>query len=452
MALITSSAAVDGSLSEDASNLGELHRDWQDLVRRRAVRSILSIPVRGSNGVTGCLTLGCLDPLIWEEQWWYGGMQLLSGWATTVLSQHQPTGCIDFFEQLLQAEDLSALAAAFVHCLPASLHGEDLGGKVEARLALVSSRLTRALVYASEPGSIYNSSQELQRLMLTEAEGSSYSSRLAQMDSSALPPGHDKLPPLIQIRDSSYEEGDPDAPSSSEHGGEHQTEEKDSVAAAVQRLRRGMGSRAIIQKPPGAPTDFSIPRSAASCSAASLAGSSGAGTSDDDPPLRPAAGRAMSRSISTGQSASAARAAAAAAAVIRRGSRRTTLITAAGASAAGLMHIGDGPMDSDRPSHESSSMVSSHSSGHIQGLWSAQRRKLRVPNCINIPTDGTLLMSALEAGDVMTVKDSLVYLGRKRVVGGAEGGGGSCVGSRGRGVWSAVCYCALTVLHWCSIV
>ena len=40
----------------------------------------------------------------------------------------------------------------------------------------------------------------------------------------------------------------------------------------------------------------------------------------------------------------------------------------------------------------------------------------RVSHCITIPTDGTLMMSALEAGEVMIVKDSLVYLGRKRLV------------------------------------
>ena len=145
---------ISGSLSEDASNLAELHPDWQDLVKRRSLRSIISIPIRGTRGIVGCLTLGSSShPVQWEEQWWYGGLGLLNGWATSALSQYNPVSCLDFFEQLNKAKDLGALASAVVNYLPASLYGEDLGGKVETRFALVSSHLTRALnrfIWASQ--------------------------------------------------------------------------------------------------------------------------------------------------------------------------------------------------------------------------------------------------------------------------------------------------------------
>ena len=160
---------ITGFLSEDAANLAELHPDWQDLVRRRALRSIISIPICGTRGVVGCLTLGCFSFVRWEEQWWYGGLKLLSGWATSMLSLYKPINCLDFFEQLNQARDLGSLASAIVNRLPSSLHGEDLGGKVETRLALVSSTLTRAMVYSNEPLTCYNSREELCLLYTSDA-------------------------------------------------------------------------------------------------------------------------------------------------------------------------------------------------------------------------------------------------------------------------------------------
>ena len=447
LALLSSPAfgkPLVGSLSEDASNLGELYPDWQDLVRRRAVRSILSIPVRGSNGVMGCLTLGCLDPLIWEEQWWYGGMQLLSGWAATVLSQHQPTGCIDFFEQLLQAEDLSALAAAFVHCLPASLHGEDLGGKVEARLALVSSRLIRALVYVNEPGSIYNSSQELQRLMQPD-RGSA--SRLAQMEKPmpgaswsprplfpvpATAPAGSAVLSMARLRRNSAGSSDSDKEGEKEREGG----DKDSVTAAVMRLRRAMsclpsesGGSSILNTAPAAVFDLESNTAAAAeeeDSSASPQTLEPAERNGDSPSgSLPQIGRLMSRSLSTGHrnNSSAVQTAAAIASTIRRIRRRSSTVTAAGAAAAGLLHIGDSTGGDGAGGHRTSALSSGSFALAYSGNHALPASRRFFGNCVSIPTDGTLLMSALEAGDVMTVNDSLVYLGRKRVVGGGEGGG-----------------------------
>ena len=451
-ALLASGKPVTGYVSEDASNLGELHPDWQDLVRRRALRSIISIPVRGTPGLQGTLTLGCMDAGQWEDQWWYGGMQLLNGWAASALSQHQPASCLDFFEEILQAKNFGQLAAAFVHSLPASLHGEDLGGRVEARLALVSSHLTHALVYAIDPGSIYNSSQELQRIMMTEraSMGSStkHSKQKEHSAQSFLPKANardksssDELTGEIAMQrlprsDSTCSDDSEDAGregmevageaagGDGDSSGGDAVGEKDSVAEAVNRLRR-----AITSLPEGsgllqtAPADIFVPSRPANPEAQTSSESASQvevsvgieGISGDQSGEVLPLGRLISRSVSSGhrQGSAAVQTAAAIAATIRRIKRRSSVITAAGAAAAGLLHIGDGGSGDIALTRTSASSGSFAFSGSNQQL---QQPAPRAATCVSIPTDGTLLMSALEAGDVMTVKDSLVYLGRKRVV------------------------------------
>ncbi len=134
---------------EDASNLASLPADQQALVRSRALRSILSIPictappspsatstllinhhhhhlrppssghVSGPNAVSGaavsasqgasnvpvglpppgastlgCLTFGSQDPIVWEDERWFPGLQLLIAWTSGVLSRQRSTNSL----------------------------------------------------------------------------------------------------------------------------------------------------------------------------------------------------------------------------------------------------------------------------------------------------------------------------------------------------------------------
>lgn len=115
-------------LREDASNLHELPPDWQALAARRALRSILVIPVWSSSGaLQGSLCLATVEPVVWEEQWWYVGLQLLVGWASGVLTQHAQSSCIEVLEEVLLAQDLTAIGTAFVRTLPQALQWSHLG-------------------------------------------------------------------------------------------------------------------------------------------------------------------------------------------------------------------------------------------------------------------------------------------------------------------------------------
>ena len=393
---------ITDSLSEDASNLAELHPDWQDLVRRRALRSIISIPIRKQSVLLGCLTLGSLDPVDWDEQWWYGGLQLISSWAMTALSQNESISCLSFFEQVNVADSLGALATAFVHSLPDSLNGMDLGGKVETRLALVSSHLTRALVYANEPGSVYDSREDLQRLMMTDPSGT----RLAKMTRTQTSVGplfqRSSLPSLSPSL--SYGESflnsieNMEQKSSSESSEEEGYKEdflsegnvkEDSVMEAVLRLRQSLSTS------PGE----SKSRDLSAVSEAYGTRPSGSNSSPQvnviEKGTSSGASRGQHRSANSGPQR---RVSAHISSTIRRIQRRSSTVITVGAAAAGLLQIGDSNEDLEQQIAAGYGISRQHSNVNT-----------RSSICVTIPTDGTLMMSALEAGEVMTVKNSLCY-------------------------------------------
>ena len=362
----SSNKPITGFISEDASNLAELHPDWQDLVRRRALRSIISIPIRKQSGLVGCLTMGCLDPVDWEEQWWYGGLQLLSGWAVTVLSTYRTISHLDFFKQLYEAENLSALAAAFVHTFPDSLHSQDLGCKVELRLALVSSNMTRALVYSQDPRANYNSIQDRQRIMTSDSN-STLLAKMAKMDwpqpvGSSLPKaGHVPLPSsdsstflnsmehLVLCKNTESRDDNV-----SKDG---LPVKEDSVLEAVIRLRQSI-SPSPFETLGIIPLNATVLEEEADSSGSTSTNSSGS-KSTDIPQVgkehreveKPGGGLSgnMHQSLGFG---SQRRASALIASTISKIKHRVTATSMAGAAAAGLLQIGD---SSDTLDHHRSS-------------------------------------------------------------------------------------------------
>ncbi|GAX85960.1 hypothetical protein CEUSTIGMA_g13376.t1 [Chlamydomonas eustigma] len=482
---------LTGEVTEDASNLQELYQDWQVRVRKTGLRSFLAIPIRSSHGPLGCLTLGSMDALTWSDQSWYGGLQLLIGWAVTALSQNHRSCCIEFFESLSTAADLEELASAFVHTLPASLRGDELRGKVETRLALVSSRLSRAMIYARDPNTVSrslgnsvemkqyfmpvsssaqprlegpnkksvseNGSRSIISLKTGKAKGSvSFSESHNQVtflsnlrtdvEGSTMLNQREVTGDLLGkgsiIEDEEnkiFMEGnrrivEPQIRSSID---------ADSLTSAVLRLRNELmrapetegqiagdenvalslttipaPSTGVIEsiQTQGAPADHEEQVSQA-LSVATMV------TSQEPLPRQ---------SLHIHSASSLAASPMMHMSVIRKNRQRT--ITAAGAEVAGLMQIGEGSEGEEMGEsliHNATKHVYSSGNNLLvpsgASSWgvlstqpsftSSQGAPSHLPlDCISIPTDGTLLMNALEAGEAMAVKDSHMYSGKGRKI------------------------------------
>eukprot|EP00879_Flechtneria_rotunda_P010050 GHRR01010508.1.p1 GENE.GHRR01010508.1~~GHRR01010508.1.p1 ORF type:complete len:486 (+),score=179.88 GHRR01010508.1:1319-2776(+) len=148
---------------EDAA--AHLPKDWQRLHKDRDLRSFLAVPIiaTGSSGsIIGALSFGLTAISDWGAAWWMSSIQLLCGWAAGALPQYRTTAKACFFDAVWNAANLDGLASAFVHHLPLAL--VDLSSnQLEVRLALVSSRQSNCVIFASEVTSGSDASQARQQ-------------------------------------------------------------------------------------------------------------------------------------------------------------------------------------------------------------------------------------------------------------------------------------------------
>ncbi|GBF96720.1 hypothetical protein Rsub_09462 [Raphidocelis subcapitata] len=166
----------------------ELPADWAALARDCDLRSFLALPVvepsggggggggdgrgrRGGGGwdepargaarerpgqagpeggrVIGVLTVATVAVTDWGEAWWMPSVQLLSGWAAGTLPQYRCGARAALLEAARAADSLESLAACLVHGLPRALADPGLE-PIEARLALVTARRDRAVLFFSD--------------------------------------------------------------------------------------------------------------------------------------------------------------------------------------------------------------------------------------------------------------------------------------------------------------
>ncbi|KAG2499690.1 hypothetical protein HYH03_002625 [Edaphochlamys debaryana] len=129
--------------------------DWQMLYREKGMRSFTCMPVTATNGsstVVGCLSFGSTEPLDWSCQFWTASTKLITGWAAGAITTTRATARAVFYSRLFGAADLDSLARAFAYDMPIFLADGAAGPGTalpEVRLALVSSRLQHAVVYAA---------------------------------------------------------------------------------------------------------------------------------------------------------------------------------------------------------------------------------------------------------------------------------------------------------------
>ncbi|GLI69917.1 hypothetical protein VaNZ11_014643 [Volvox africanus] len=129
--------------------------DWQLMNRERGMRAFACLPVSATNGsgtIIGCLSLGSMEPLDWSRQFWAGSSRLITGWAASAITTTRATARATFYSRLFCAMNLDGLARAFAYDMPVFLADGAAGPGTalpEVRLALVSSRLQHAVVYAA---------------------------------------------------------------------------------------------------------------------------------------------------------------------------------------------------------------------------------------------------------------------------------------------------------------
>ncbi|GIL43803.1 hypothetical protein Vafri_1412, partial [Volvox africanus] len=129
--------------------------DWQLMNRERGMRAFACLPVTATNGsgtIIGCLSLGSMEPLDWSRQFWAGSSRLITGWAASAITTTRATARATFYSRLFCAMNLDGLARAFAYDMPVFLADGAAGPGTalpEVRLALVSSRLQHAVVYAA---------------------------------------------------------------------------------------------------------------------------------------------------------------------------------------------------------------------------------------------------------------------------------------------------------------
>lgn len=129
--------------------------DWQVLHREKGIRSLICLPISAANGsgtVVGCLSFGATDPLDWQKQFWMSSATLITGWAAGVITTTRAVARASFYSKLLSATDLESLARALAYDMPVFLADTSAGPGAalpEVRLALVSSRLQHAVVYTA---------------------------------------------------------------------------------------------------------------------------------------------------------------------------------------------------------------------------------------------------------------------------------------------------------------
>lgn len=142
-------AAQPGTAAYEQA-VDSLPSDWARHCRQRNLRSLMCLPVMASKGggLIGALSFGATEAMVWEEAWWMPSVQLITGWAAGALVQTRSAQRAAMFEGLSSANDMEELAAVFVRGLPDLLADEGLG-KVEARVALVSSKLCHAIMFSA---------------------------------------------------------------------------------------------------------------------------------------------------------------------------------------------------------------------------------------------------------------------------------------------------------------
>lgn len=127
------------------------------------MQSFLAVPIiaSGSAGsIIGALSFGLTSITDWGLAWWMSSIQLLCGWAAGALPQNRSTARATFFDALWGASSLQELGSVFVQQLPSAM-ADQAQHKLEARLALVSSRVASCVMFAGAPDS--RTSQERQQ-------------------------------------------------------------------------------------------------------------------------------------------------------------------------------------------------------------------------------------------------------------------------------------------------
>lgn len=476
----SSAQAFPGS-STQSLNGSHIPQDWQVLVRRHNIQALACIPVKTSLGdLVGCLTVGSVQPLVWEEQWWWrAGLPLLRGWALGVLSSWAQVHCLDVVARVLQAPNIDAMAAAFVHVLPEALNPE-CPHLLDVRLALVSAKLSHAVVFTREAGSNPRgaSSQQLlqqyqQRPWGTRSSGtkgrrsSSSAVPAAGGAASRTPPGAPKATSRF-LYDSAASKpiGAPGGNASNDsNSGElplsSNTPAHEPPDASISNLLAGVeqGTRTSWG---WAATPSRVPAVANPSAPGSLMPPRVPGEPGADPRESTATAAAAEEEVTEAPRvptpAPTPTAVAAAmqqhAVVSGGGGARRGGMNLASAAAAGLLQIGVGeeaaaeerPLDAERFSGGAPPLARGQASSGIRPgspsqssdviilgsnsmLSMLKRRGSRMSTSLPVPapptrrfclpTAGTLLMSCLEAGDAMTIKDVMAYLDKDRVVSGA---------------------------------
>lgn len=479
----SSAQAFPGS-STQSLNGSHIPQDWQVLVRRHNIQALACIPVKTALGdLVGCLTVGSVQPLVWEEQWWWrAGLPLLRGWALGVLSNWAQVHCLDVVARVLQAPNIDAMAAAFVHVLPEALNPE-CPHLLDVRLALVSAKLSHAVVFTREAGSNPRgaSSQQLlqqyqQRPWGTRSSGtkgrrsSSGAVPAAAGPASRTPQGAPKATSRF-LYDSAASKpiGAPGGNASNDsNSGElpssSSTPAHEPPDASISNLLAGVeqGTRTSWGWAAAA-TPSRVPAVANPSAPGSLTPPQVPGEPGADPRESTATATAVAAEVTEAPrpptlapTPSAVAAAIQQHAVASGGgsARRGGSLNLALATAAGLLQIGVGddvaseerPLDGERFSGGAPPLVRGHASSGVRPgspgqssdvtilgsnsmLSMLKRRGSRMSTSLPVPapptrrfclpTAGTLLMSCLEAGDAMTIKDVMAYLDKDRVVSGA---------------------------------
>ena len=195
-------AAEGPSVGACVASADQLPPDWAALARERGLRSFLAIPVvsssaargaaaataadadddgsfigsgpgfgaapssggdgggagahagaaggGGADEVVGVLTFAAASRCDWGAAWWLPSAQLLCGWAAGALPQVRAGARTALLEAVQRAPTLDALAACLVHGLPRVI-ADARSGAVEARVALAGATLERAVIFSAAP-------------------------------------------------------------------------------------------------------------------------------------------------------------------------------------------------------------------------------------------------------------------------------------------------------------
>jgi hypothetical protein len=419
---------------------------------RQAQSSLFPLPT-SPNPAYPETPAGSTDAVDWKDQWWSCGLPLLKNWALLVLSQHQNQSHLCMWDEVSSSTSIMQMSQAILANTTSAMNYHTQS-RVEVRLVLVSSSLARALVFVPPPadaqaglstaslhaslvsGSLSGVSEGLMHSSVSSVqeegaggdEGEEWaagpqevrgpergaaagagaggserpaapagSSERAEAESSSRPPGRAAGSAPAPSGGSARARGRP-GPTGPHGGGGNSGCPASPSAAGSTPPGRHLPSRLDSPTPPIDRTS-EAPEPGAPGSAPQPAEPSPRSRSVArvDPSARPSAGQDRSSHTSATPPASGPQAAM----PVPGGAQMRWRKPGTRRGSTSLLKIGDHSVTLSLMSMQESQPAAPQSTG---------------PQCIPILTDSTLLMNALEAGDVMTINDCSSYQGSKRVL------------------------------------